>query len=111
MKEISKTCTLMENDYGISREDIGMMLPLSMTTKVVDKRNLRNWIDMSHQRMCTRAYWEYRELFNDVCKALSSVSDEWKWIVDNLFTPKCEHLGYCPEKKSCGRKPKKEEDN
>lgn len=111
MKEISKICTLMEKDYGISREDTSMMLPLSMTTKIVDKRNLRNWIDMSHQRMCTRAYWEYRELFNDICKALRSVSDEWKWIVDNLFIPKCEYLGYCPEKKSCGRRSKKEEDN
>ena len=34
--------------------------------------------------------------------------DEWNWIVNNLFMPKCEVLGYCPEKKSCGRKPKKE---
>lgn len=108
MKEISKACTLLEKDYGIPREDVGMLLPLGMTTKVVDKRNLRNLIDMSHQRMCTRAYWEYRELFNDICKELKTISEEWKWIVENLFVPKCEQLGYCPEKKSCGRKPKKE---
>ena len=63
---------------------------------------------MSRQRMCTRAYWEYRELFNDICKALSEISEEWKWIVDNLFKPKCEQFGYCTEKKSCGRKLKKE---
>lgn len=91
----------------LPREDIAMLLPLGMTTKIVDKRNLRNLIDMSHQRMCTRAYWEYRKLFNDICKALSEVSDEWKWIVDNLFVPKCEQYGYCTEKKSCGRKDKK----
>ena len=93
----------------LPREDIAMLLPLGMTTKIVDKRNLRNLIDMSHQRMCTRAYWEYRKLFNDICKALSEVSDEWKWIVDNLFVPKCEQYGYCTEKKSCGRKDKKNE--
>ena len=103
---IKMNCKKLEN-IGIPREDIAMLLPLGMTTKIVDKRNLRNLIDMSHQRMCTRAYWEYRQLFKDICNALSKISDEWKWIVDNLFIPKCEQLGYCPEKKSCGRKEKK----
>ena len=92
----------------LPREDVAMLLPLGMTTKIVDRRNLRNLVDMSHQRMCTRAYWEYRQLFNDICKALSEISEEWKWIVDNLFKPKCEQFGYCTEKKSCGRKLKKE---
>ena len=96
------------NELGTPREDSAMLLPLGMTTKIVDKRNLRNLVDMSRQRMCTRAYWEYRELFKDICNALSGISDEWKWVVDNLFMPKCEQLGYCPEKKSCGRKDKKE---
>ena len=84
-----------------------MLLPLGMTTKIVDRRNLRNLVDMSHQRMCTRAYWEYRQLFNDICNALREYSDEWRWIVDNLFKPKCDVFGYCTEKKSCGRKDKK----
>ena len=104
MKRINNDCLALEKEYGIPREDSAMCLPLGMTTKIVDKRNLRNLVDMSHQRMCTRAYWEYRELFRDISKALSEYSDEWKWIVDNLFVPKCEYLGYCPEKKSCGRK-------
>ena len=89
------------------REDVAMLLPLGMTTKIVDRRNLRNLVDMSHQRMCTRAYWEYRQLFNDICNALREYSDEWRWIVDNLFKPKCDVFGYCTEKKSCGRKDKK----
>ena len=63
---------------------------------------------MSHQRMCTRAYWEYRELFSDIAQALAGISEEWKYIVENYFVPKCELTGYCTEKKSCGRKPKKE---
>lgn len=103
IRVIKQTCANLEN-IGLPREDIAMLLPLGMTTKIVDKRNLRNLIDMSHQRMCARAYWEYRELFNDICVSLSKVSNEWKWIVDNLFKPKCEVLGYCLEKKSCGRK-------
>ena len=88
----------------LPREDVAMLLPLGMTTKIVDRRNLRNLVDMSHQRMCTRAYWEYRQLFNDICNALREYSDEWRWIVDNLFKPKCDVFGYCTEKKSCGRK-------
>ena len=106
--EVKKSCETL-SEIGIPREDIALLLPLGMTTKIVDKRNLRNLVDMSHQRMCTRAYWEYRELFNDICKALSEISEEWKWIVDNLFMPKCEQLGYCPEKRGCGRNPQKEE--
>ena len=94
-------------DSGVPVEDATMLLPLAYSTKMVDKRNLRSLVDMSHQRMCTRAYWEYRELFNDICKALSEISDEWKWIVNNLFIPKCEQFGYCTEKKSCGRKDRK----
>ena len=107
MEDINKTCLELEKDLNIPREDSAMLLPLGMTTKVVDKRNLRNLVDMSKKRMCSRAYWEFRQMFTDIRKALSKYSDEWKWIVDNLFKPECEYLGYCQEKKSCGRKEKR----
>lgn len=107
MTHINNECSALENDYGIPKEDVANALPLGMTTRIVDKRNLRNLIDMSRQRMCSRALWEYREMFNDICKALSEYSNEWKWIVENLLHPKCEEYGYCTEAKSCGRKPKK----
>lgn len=103
---IKENCKKLE-DIGVPREDIAMLLPLGMSTKVVDKRNLRNLMDMSNQRMCTRAYWEYRQMFRDICNALREISDEWQWIVDNIFMPKCEKVGYCTENKSCGRKEKK----
>lgn len=106
MSVISNGLQYLEN-LGIPREDSAMLLPLGMETTEVDKRNLRNAIDMSKQRMCKRAYWEYRDLFKEYCKVLSDYSDEWKYIVDNYMMPKCEILGYCPEKKSCGRKPLK----
>lgn len=93
-------------EMGIPKEDVANLLPLGMTTKIVEKRNLRNLIDMSHTRECTRAYWEFRELFNDIKKALSEYSPEWKVIVDSYFKPKCEIIGYCEEAKSCGRRPK-----
>ncbi len=106
MKCIAEAGKRLE-DIGIPREDSAMLLPLGMTTKIVDKRNLRNLIDMSRQRMCTRAYWEYRELFSDICNALKTVSPEWEYLIDTQMMPKCEVLGYCPEKRGCGRKPAK----
>ncbi len=110
MKHIQCECAGLENDYGISKEDVANALPLGMTTRIVDKRNLRNLIEMSRVRMCNRAYWEYRELFRDICNALRNYSDEWKWIVDNLFHAKCDESGYCTENKSCGRNSKKEDE-
>lgn len=103
MKRINEDCAALEKDFHIPREDSAMCLPLAMTTKVVDKRNLRNLVDMSHQRLCSRAFWEFRELFTNISDVLSEISEEWRWIVKNLFVPKCEYLGYCNEKRSCGR--------
>lgn len=88
---------------NIPNEDISMILPFGMTTKVVVKMNLRNLIDMSRTRECNRAYWEFRILFRDIKKALSNYSNEWKYLVDNYFYPKCMEYGICPEKHSCGR--------
>lgn len=95
------------DDLGIPREDSALPLPLGMTTKIVCKHNLRNLMDMSHQRMCSRAYHEYRQLFSDLCEALRGYSDEWRYIVDNYFMPKCEYMGFCKEKRSCGRMPRR----
>lgn len=89
-------------ELGIPNEDATMILPLAMATKIVDKRNLRNLIDMSRQRMCSRAYWEYRVMFNDILDALRDYSEEWKYIVDYYMHPKCIDLGGCPEKRPCG---------
>ncbi len=107
MQIISTCYRLLVQDYGISKEDAAMILPLGMSTKIVDKRNLRNLIEMSHQRLCTRAYWEFQELFNDISDALCCISDEWKFVVENYFVPKCEYLGFCQEKNGCGRMPKR----
>lgn len=95
---------------GIPNEDVANLLPLGMATKCIEKRNLRNLVDMSHVRKCSRAYHEYRlELFPAIENALKDYSDQWAWIVDNLFKPKCEVYGYCDEKNSCGRMPRKED--
>ncbi len=106
MQEITIAMQKLEA-LDMPREDVAMLLPLGMESKVVLRTNLRNLIDMAHQRLCTRAYWEYRQLMRDLMKELSQYSEEWKYLVENYFVPKCEVCGFCTEKKSCGRKPVK----
>ena len=106
MQEITVAMQKLEA-LNMPREDVAMLLPLGMESKVVLRTNLRNLIDMAHQRLCTRAYWEYRQLMRDLMQALSSYSEEWKYLVDNYFVPKCEVCGFCTEKKSCGRRAKR----
>lgn len=103
MKELLKAMQKLET-LDIPREDIAMLLPLGMESKVVIRTNLRNLIDMSHQRLCSRTYWEYRQLMNDMKGSLAAYSEEWEYIINNYFVAKCEQLGYCPEARSCGRR-------
>lgn len=103
--EIKRQIGILLSEYNIPREDAALLLPLGMETRIVDKRNLRNLLDMGQQRLCNRANWEYRALMNDILAELRSLSEEWEYIVDNQFAPKCKKLGYCPEKKSCGLTP------
>lgn len=95
-------------EAGITKEDAANILPLGMSSKMVFRTNLRQLIDMSHQRLCTRAYIEFRELMQEIMDKLSAYSDEWKWLVETYFKPKCEVFGYCTEAHGCGRKEYKE---
>ena len=105
MDAIQRTARKLE-ELGVPREDAALILPLGMTTRVVDKRNTRNLIDMSRQRMCNRAYWEFRELFRDLSIALANYSEEWAQIVSKCFHAKCEETKTCPERHGCGRYPR-----
>lgn len=103
MNQISKTYEEMTVLSDVPKEDLAMILPLGMATKVVVRTNFRQLVEMSHQRMCNRAYWEFRDLMKDLASALSDYSEEWETLVRYCFHPKCVELGYCPEKNSCGR--------
>lgn len=95
-------------ELGVPREDSALGLPLGMETRIVCKHNARNLMDMSHQRMCKRAYHEYRKVFGDVCDALREYSEEWAYLVDHYFMPKCKYMGFCKEKYTCGMMPKRQ---
>lgn len=103
MEDIAKSYQALE-DMGISKEDTANLLPLGMTTKIVWRTNLRNLVDMCHQRLCNRAYWEIRQLMKDILMSLENYSPEWETLIneEKLFVPKCEYLHECPEKRSCG---------
>lgn len=95
------------DELGVPREDSALGLPLGMKTKIVCKHNARNLIDMSHQRMCRRAYHEYREIFSDLRDALMGYSQEWSVLVNRYFVPKCKYMGFCTERYTCGMTPRR----
>lgn len=109
MANIAETTRTLQEKCGIKAEDANMVLPLGMTTVVSCHYNVRTLIEMSHQRLCNRAYWEFRELMRDIMDALSEYSEEWKYLVETFFKPKCDIYGYCTEKFGCGKYPKREE--
>lgn len=92
---------------GVPTEDYTNLLPLAYKSKMVWKINLRSLENFMNQRMCVRAYWEIREFAYTLKKALSDYSSEWGMIADKIFSPKCEKIGFCTEKTTCGRKQKR----
>lgn len=92
--------TLLEQ--GIPKEDIANILPLGMESEMVLKINARAILHMAEVRLCTRAYWEYRNFMNEFIKTISEINDEWKTIM-SYAKPKCEVYGFCNEKHSCQR--------
>lgn len=102
------TAMNMLADCGIPVEDYTNLLPLAYKSKMILKMDLRCMINLMNMRLCSRAYWEMRQLAKDIKNALSAYSEQWKVVVDMMFVPKCEAVGYCTEHECCGRMPKKE---
>lgn len=107
VNSISEYMTKLK-ELGVPKEDYTNLLPLAYKSKMVWKINLRALVNFMNMRLCSRAYWEIRQFSNTLKKLLSEYSEEWKIIVDMLFVPKCEAVGYCTENQCCGRRPKKE---
>lgn len=108
MQTIAKCLDFLDN-CNIPKEDAAMVLPLGMTTTVSIRDNARSLSNMSAQRLCSRAYWEYRQLMRDIINALSAYSSEWEELCNMTMKCKCDVSGYCLESKSCGKYPKKNE--
>lgn len=101
MKAIRDSYIRLKN-MGLDNDKTGYILPLSMETTFIWKGNLRTLENMFNQRLCLRALEEYRLLMIELKKKLANLDDEWKWIGNKLFVPKCIKDGYCIEnKKDC----------
>lgn len=109
MRGLSIAYENLLNNYGIPKQDAANILPLGMYTKVILKINLRALLHMAELRMCNRALKEYRDFMLELKNILSEVDHEWKILTYHYMHPKCEIIGYCNEKNSCGLMSKKED--
>ena len=107
MQTIRDTYWLLTEKCGISKEDAANVLPLGMHTTVACKFNARTLMTMAEQRLCSRAYSEYRDLMKEIIKQLSKHSEQWETLCSMVMKCKCDKAGYCLEEKSCGRYEKK----
>lgn len=98
-------------DENVPTEDFSNVLPLSYETNGVIKVGLRELIHMFGVRSCACAYHEARKFMADLKEAIIKLNDEqWTFVAENYFVPKCDRLLYCEEeKRCCGRHLKKSE--
>ena len=108
-KAMRRTNELYEalQELGIPNEDARYILPNACETQIEVKMNLRSLMNFMHERLCTCAQWEIRELALQMRKV---VIDQYPEFAEYLV-PKCEkngkEFGACNESKSrsCGRHP------
>lgn len=108
MSEINSTYDALRFDAMVPAEDARYVLPNACCTELYMTMNARALIESSRQRLCSRAQWEIRGMFEAMREAVRPVCQE----VADWMRPKCEddpEHPFCPEAKSCGRNPKLEE--
>lgn len=109
MDEIKCAYKDLIETYNISKEDAANLLPLGMSTTVAVRMNARTLMTMAEQRLCNRAYVEYRQLMRDIITALKEYSEEWHVLCSTIMKCKCDKVGWCEEEFSCGKYPKKQD--
>ena len=83
---------------GEPAQDARRFLPNATKTNIVMSLNLRSFMHLCNERLCTRAQSEIRQLVKEMVKEV--VKDE-EWLKPYLV-PKCILLKGCSEHKSCG---------
>lgn len=107
MQVISK-CYNNLVQYGVPAEDARYVLPNGAYTNITMSLNLRQFIHLCNERLCTTAQWEIRHMVHLMREQLKIFMGP---ELMNYFEPKCKALGYCPEskKRSCGIRKTREE--
>ena len=90
---------------GIPPEDARFILPQAVTTNLTMTMNLRELIHVVGLRTCLRAQWEIRQLFTRVAEVVRAAEP----FLGSFLVTKCERLGYCDERETCGRYPLRRE--
>jgi thymidylate synthase (FAD) len=85
-------------DAEVPAEDARYVLPHAIGTKIVMTMNARELMHACSLRLCPRAQWEIRELFQEIKQEVERVAPR----LGAELKPKCYNLGYCNERQSCG---------
>lgn len=88
---------------GIPEEDARYILPNACKTNLIVTMNARELRHFFSLRCCERAQWEIKQLAEMMLALVREVAP-------TLFEDagaRCKTLGYCPEKRGCGKMPKK----
>jgi thymidylate synthase (FAD) len=88
-------------EAGIPAEDARFLLPNASATRLVMTMNFRELMHACSIRLCTNAQWEIRELFRLAREEVHTVAP---FLAGHLLI-KCETMGYCNERQSCGIRP------
>lgn len=110
MNKIKETYLYLQ-ELGVPNEDARMILPNACETKLEVTMNLRALMNFMHERLCTCAQWEIRDLAREMKRLIVAEVP----LFEDYLVPKCEkngkEFGACNESKSrsCGRHPRLEE--
>lgn len=83
---------------GEPAQDARRFLPNATKTNIVMSLNLRSFMHLCNERLCTRAQGEIRQVVKEMVKEVVKVEP---WLKPYLV-PKCILLKGCNEHKSCG---------
>lgn len=102
MNTINSVYSFLTSQCAIPNEDARFVLPNACETTLTMTVNLRELIHICHERLCSRAQWEIRDVVRQMADCVIAVVPEAKrWLV-----PKCEKdpdHPFCPERQCCGR--------
>lgn len=102
-------CTLMDNIMetyqfllanGVAPEDSRYVLPNAWGTKLNVALTFEAFVNLAHQRLCSKSQWEIRELVKLMKDEAIKVLPELR----EFIVPKCIYLGKCNETKPCNKK-------
>ena len=79
------------------------LLPIGVKTKIRIGFTLEALINFCHKRLCNRADEVIHRVAILMRDEVLAVENRYK----NLLVPQCEYNLFCPEEKSCGYKPRK----